>query len=82
MAIIEFNEILDQGESEFRINPQESIWNLYMSKKNGKPKQDFSALDRDNLLSDTQEDMFSLDSKDANKIWKEDSEEWIDYRIK
>lgn len=53
-----------------------------MSKKNGKPKQDLPALDRDNLLSDTQEDMFSLDSKDANKIWKEDSEEWIDYRIK
>ena len=53
-----------------------------MSKKNGKPKQDLPALDRDNLLSDTQEDMFTLDTKNPDKLWDADDNKWIDYKLK
>ncbi|KAL4475414.1 hypothetical protein ABPG72_022049 [Tetrahymena utriculariae] len=80
-AIREFNGILEKKNSQYRINTTESIWNLYMSKKNGKPKQDLPALDRDNLLQDTQEDMFSLDTKDPNKLWLESGQEWQNYII-
>ena len=35
----EMSEIpLEKRKSNLRINPNESIWSLYMSKKNGKPK--------------------------------------------
>lgn len=82
IAISEFNILLQDRNSEHRINPNHNIWNLYMSKKNGKPKQDLPALDRDNLLSDTQEDMFTLDTKDTNKLWDENSDEWVEHQLK
>lgn len=48
-----------------------------MSKKNGKPKQDLPSLDRDNLLSESGSiDMFTLDTKDANKLWQVDGQAW------
>lgn len=80
-AVIVFNEKLETLESPFRINPKPSIWNLYLSKKTGKPKQDLPALDRDNLLADSGSiDMFSLHSSNPNKLINASSHKWKEYK--
>lgn len=82
-AVIVFNEKLETINSPFRINPKPSLWSLYLSKKNGKPKQDLPALDRDNLLSESGSiDMFSLHSNDPHKVWKATSRRWLEHKKK
>lgn len=82
-AIMVFNEKLETKRSQYRINPTENVWSLYMSKKNGKPKQDLPALDRDNLLSESGTiDMFTLHTKDNDKLWQVTSDKWKNFLSK
>lgn len=77
-AVLVFNEKLEIKSSQYRINPDFAVWNLYMSKKNGRPKQDLPYLDRDNLLSESGAiDMFSLDTKNPDKLWEVSSSRWL-----
>ena len=49
-------------------------------KKNGKPKFDMPTIDKDSLLINLGvSDVFSLDSRNEEKLWDKDSKEWKDY---
>ncbi len=49
-------------------------------KKNGKPKFDLPTIDKESLLINLGEtDVFSLDSKNEQKIWDIDGVQWKKY---